>query len=142
MLVLACQLYAVYLVGVTQSRSTSSVMVTITLHSPLWLSLHHAPPRHPGYTTSCLDLQSLRHPSKDKYSAITAYGTSKLCNLLFAQQFHRNNVEHGVYCNAVHPGNLLPTNLTRDSGLMYKAAFTLARPFTKSVVCALSIAYR
>ena len=90
--------------------------------------------RYPAYMSSYLDLQSLRHPSKDKYSSITAYGTSKLCNLLFALQFHRNNVEQAVYCNAVHPGNLLPTNLTRDSGLMCKAAFTMARPFTKSLV--------
>lgn len=90
--------------------------------------------RYPSYTSSCLDLQSLLRPSKEKYSAINAYGASKLCNLLFALQFHRNNVEHGVYCNAVHPGNLLPTNLTRDSGLMCKAAFAMARPFTKSVV--------
>ena len=98
------------------------------------LSRLHLFPRYPSYTSSYLDLQSLRHPSSDKYSAITAYGTSKLCNLLFALQFHRNYVEHGVYCNAVHPGNLLPTNLTRDSSLMCKAAFVMARPFSKSVV--------
>ena len=91
-------------------------------------------PRYPAYVSSYLDLQLLRHPSKDRYSPITAYGTSKLCNLLFALQFHRNNVEQGVFCNAVHPGNLLPTNLTRDLGQMYKIAFTMARPFTKSVV--------
>ena len=115
-----------------------ALVLLIIMHgcTVCWVNCTHLypVPRHPAYMSSYLDLQLLHHPSKDKYSSITAYGTSKLCNLLFALQFHRNNVEQGVYCNAVHPGNLLPTNLTRDLGLMYKAAFTMARPFTKSVV--------
>ncbi len=69
-----------------------------------------------------------------RYRAITTYGASKLCNLLFALELHRRYTEKGVACTAVHPGNLLPTQLSRGAGLFYRAAFAMARPFTKSVV--------
>ena len=90
--------------------------------------------RYPSSDSSQLDLQFLQHPTADKYSAITAYGASKLCNLLFALEFHRRNVEDGISCNAVHPGNLLPTGLSSNAGFLYRVAFTAARLFTKSVV--------
>lgn len=95
--------------------------------------------RYPANTSSQLNLQLLQNPSADKYSAITAYGASKLCNLLFMMEFHRRNVEDGVSCNAVHPGNLLPTGLPSKAGLLYQAAFAAARPFTKSVVSELLV---
>jgi WW domain-containing oxidoreductase len=93
-------------------------------------SLH----RYPSDKSSKLDLHSLNHSSPAKYNPITAYGASKLCNLLFAMEFSRRYVEKGVACNAVHPGNLLPTGLSKGAGLFYRAAFAMARPFTKSVV--------
>ncbi len=90
--------------------------------------------RYPSVSSSHLNLQSLRHPNKETYSAITAYGASKLCNLLFMLEFHRRYNELGVACNAVHPGNLLPTNLMRNAGCAYFCAFSLARMFTRTVV--------
>lgn len=53
-------------------------------------------------------------------------------------EFHCRYGESGISCTAVHPGNLLPTNLTKNAGCMYRAAFTFLRPFTKSVVRARS----
>ena len=96
--------------------------------------------RYPSDNSSKLDLQFLQNPTpNNKYKVITAYGASKLCNLLFALEFNRRYVEDGIYCNAVHPGNILPTNLVRNAGMMYRTAFTLAKLFTKSLVSQQSI---
>ena len=89
------------------------------------------PTPHP---TTPLHLSSLPHPPQHTYTPITAYGASKLCNLLFALEFHRKYSERGVSCNAIHPGNLLPTNLMRGAGFLYRLSLILARPFTKSLV--------
>ena len=97
-----------------------------------------SPTRYPSYTSSKLQLGTLQHPTRENYSAITAYGASKLCNLLFMLEFHCHYGESGISCMAVHPGNLLPTNLTKNAGCMYRAAFTFLRPFTRSVVRARS----
>ena len=98
------------------------------------------PVRYPTNYSSKLDLQSLRRPSPSSHRPITAYGASKLCNLLFALEFHRRYVEKGVACNVVHPGNLLPTGMAGKAGLFYRMGFALARPFTKSVVSATMVA--
>jgi WW domain-containing oxidoreductase len=80
-----------------------------------------------------LHLSSLPHPPRQTYTATTAYGASKLCNLLFAFEFHRRFSSDGISCHSVHPGNLLATNLTWNAGIMYRLSVLLARPFTKSV---------
>jgi len=49
-------------------------------------------------------------------------------------EFHRRYGDSGISCTAVHPGNLLPTNLSKNAGCMYKTAFTILRPLTRSVV--------
>ena len=79
-------------------------------------------------------MQLVQRPSRDTYNAFAAYGSSKLCCLLFAQELHRRFAGKGVTCNSVHPGNLLSTNLMRNAGCMYKTAVILARPFTNSIV--------
>lgn len=103
----------------------------------LWDSLRVSIPslyRYPSYTSSKLHLGVLQHPTRESYSAVTAYGASKLCNLLFMLEFHRRYGDSGISCTAVHPGNLLPTNLSKNAGCMYKTAFTILRPLTRSVV--------
>lgn len=70
---------------------------------------------------------------KDKYWSIVAYNQSKLCNLLFAMEFNRRLKPKGVTCNAVHPGNLIYTSLSKNSWL-YWFFFLMARPFTKTSV--------
>ena len=94
---------------------------------------------HTRYTTTdptaSLHITNLPRPPKHTYTPITAYGASKLCNLLFAFEFHRRYSSDGVSCNSVHPGNLLATNLMWNAGIMYRLSTILARPFTKSLVC-------
>jgi WW domain-containing oxidoreductase len=80
-----------------------------------------------------LHISTLPRPPKHTYTPVTAYGASKLCNLLFAFEFHRRFSADGVCCHAVHPGNLLATNLTWNAGILYRVSVLLARPFTKSL---------
>lgn len=62
-----------------------------------------------------------------------AYNRAKLCNILFSNELHRRLSPHGVYSNAVHPGNMMYTSIHQSWWLM-TFLFTLARPFTKSMV--------
>ena len=62
-----------------------------------------------------------------------AYNRSKLCNILFSNELHRRLSPRGVTSNAVHPGNMMYSAIHRNSWV-YKLLFTLARPFTKSMV--------
>ncbi|KAK7830342.1 hypothetical protein U0070_018850 [Myodes glareolus] len=79
-----------------------------------------------------LDLSRLS-PSQSDYWAMLAYNRSKLCNLLFSNELHRRLSPRGVTSNAVHPGNMMFSSLHRNSWV-YTLLFTLARPFTKSMV--------
>lgn len=62
-----------------------------------------------------------------------AYNRAKLCNVLFSNELQRRLSPHGVTSNAVHPGNMVYTSIHRSWWLM-TFLFTLARPFTKSMV--------
>lgn len=79
-----------------------------------------------------LDLSRLS-PSRSDYWAMLAYNRSKLCNILFSNELHRRLSPRGVTSNAVHPGNMMFSAIHRNSWV-YKLLFTLARPFTKSMV--------
>ncbi|EDV19893.1 WW domain-containing oxidoreductase [Trichoplax sp. H2] len=72
-------------------------------------------------------------PSKQQFIPMEAYNQSKLCGILFSNEFNRKYSCYGVTSNAVHPGNLLPTSLCRNSWF-YTILFLLARPFAKSTV--------
>ena len=62
-----------------------------------------------------------------------AYNRSKLCNILFSNELHCRLSPRGVTSNAVHPGNMMYSALHRG-WWVYTLLFTLARPFTKSMV--------
>jgi len=62
-----------------------------------------------------------------------AYNDSKLCNVLFAFELSRRWSIHGVTVNALHPGNMVATDLSRN-WWFYRWLFYLVRPFTKSLV--------
>ncbi|XP_030885600.1 WW domain-containing oxidoreductase-like [Leptonychotes weddellii] len=72
-------------------------------------------------------------PSKNDYWAMLAYNRSKLCNILFSNELHRRLSPRGVTSNAVHPGNMMYSSIHRN-WWVYTLLFTLARPFTKSMV--------
>jgi NAD(P)-dependent dehydrogenase (short-subunit alcohol dehydrogenase family) len=54
---------------------------------------------HKGYTLDFEDLQGAKG-----YSAIRAYGRSKLCNILFTRELARRWNGKGVTANCLHPG--------------------------------------
>jgi NAD(P)-dependent dehydrogenase (short-subunit alcohol dehydrogenase family) len=54
---------------------------------------------HKGYTLDFEDLQAAKG-----YSAIRAYGRSKLCNILFTRELARRWSDTGVTANCLHPG--------------------------------------
>lgn len=83
-------------------------------------------------TSGNLDFSCLS-PSRNDYWAMLAYNRSKLCNILFSNELHRRLSPRGVTCNAVHPGNMMYSSLHR-SWWAWTLLFTLARPFTKSMV--------
>jgi NAD(P)-dependent dehydrogenase (short-subunit alcohol dehydrogenase family) len=67
------------------------------------------------------------------YSAWTAYGQSKLANLLFAKQLAKRFVGSGRVANAVHPG-IVETKLARHMGLSVALGYKLVGPlFFKSI---------
>ncbi|KAL5021483.1 hypothetical protein ScPMuIL_000638 [Solemya velum] len=86
------------------------------------------------YTDLCLENLSEEKlsPPQSKYSDMKAYNLSKLCNVLFMREFHKQLSPLKVTSLAVHPGNMVSTRLQR-SWWLYKLVFILARPFTKSL---------
>jgi WW domain-containing oxidoreductase len=59
------------------------------------------------------------------YTAWSAYGQSKLANLLFAKALAKRLEGTGKTANAVHPG-VIATNLGRHMSLVARAAFPIA----------------
>jgi WW domain-containing oxidoreductase len=67
------------------------------------------------------------------YSPWTAYGQSKLANLLFAKELARRLAGTRRTANAVHPG-VIPTNLGRHMGAAMQAGWKVVAPlFFKTV---------
>lgn len=71
--------------------------------------------------------------SAHKFNHATIYNDTKLCNILFVKQFNSDYQNYGINSYAVHPGNMISSEISRN-WWVYKIAFTLARPFTKSLV--------
>jgi NAD(P)-dependent dehydrogenase (short-subunit alcohol dehydrogenase family) len=66
------------------------------------------------------------------YGAWSAYGQSKLCNILFAKELSKR-LDGGRTANAVHPG-VIQTNLGRSMPAFARAALSAASPlFLKDV---------
>ncbi len=74
-----------------------------------------------------LDLEDLQ--SAHEYSAMRAYGTSKLCNIMFTRELARRAPE--LKANCFHPGVVRTGFGKNDSGLI-KVALSLAGPFLRS----------
>ncbi|KRX82491.1 WW domain-containing oxidoreductase [Trichinella sp. T6] len=74
---------------------------------------------------------TLTPENKDSYSGIIAYSISKLCLTMFAFYLNEKFSKQHIFCNAVHPGNLVPTRLYRRYCCI-SALVWLLKPFTKS----------
>ncbi|XP_005103964.1 WW domain-containing oxidoreductase [Aplysia californica] len=71
-------------------------------------------------------------PKSGQYWHMSAYNNSKLCNILFSNELNSRLSPHGITANALHPGNMMSSQLSRYSWF-YQIIFTLVRPFTKSM---------
>jgi NAD(P)-dependent dehydrogenase (short-subunit alcohol dehydrogenase family) len=75
-----------------------------------------------------LDLDNLQ--SEKHFSAIGAYGQSKLANVLFTYELARRLEGSGVTANAVHPG-FIATGFARNNGLFFNLGMKLIGLFIR-----------
>jgi NAD(P)-dependent dehydrogenase (short-subunit alcohol dehydrogenase family) len=78
---------------------------------------------HKGYTLDFDDLQGAKG-----YSAIRAYGRSKLCNILFTRELARRWGGAGVTANCLHPG-FVATRFGDRSGGFLSGVMRIAKNF-------------
>jgi retinol dehydrogenase 12 len=78
---------------------------------------------HKGYTLDFDDLQAAKG-----YSAIRAYGRSKLCNILFTRELARRWSGKGVTANCLHPG-FVATRFGDGSGGFLSGVVRIAKTF-------------
>jgi NAD(P)-dependent dehydrogenase (short-subunit alcohol dehydrogenase family) len=78
---------------------------------------------HKGYSLDFDDLQSTKG-----YSAIRAYGRSKLCNILFTRELARRWSGNGVTANCLHPG-FVATRFGDSSGGFLSSVVRIAKTF-------------
>jgi NAD(P)-dependent dehydrogenase (short-subunit alcohol dehydrogenase family) len=81
---------------------------------------------HKGYTLDFSDLQSTK-----SYSAIRAYGRSKLCNILFTRELARRWSGQGVTANCLHPG-FVASRFGDGSGRFLSGVVRIAKTFAIS----------
>ena len=80
---------------------------------------------HKGYTLDFDDLQA------KSYSAIRAYGRSKLCNILFTRELARRWSGTGIIANCLHPG-FVATRFGDASGGFLSSVVRFAKNFAIS----------
>jgi NAD(P)-dependent dehydrogenase (short-subunit alcohol dehydrogenase family) len=81
---------------------------------------------HKGYTLDFEDLQGARG-----YTAMKAYGRSKLCNILFTRELARRWSGTGVTANCLHPG-FVATRFGDASGGVLSRVVRMAKTFAIS----------
>ncbi len=81
---------------------------------------------HRGYTLDFDDLQS-----EKGYSAMRAYGRSKLCNILFTRELARRWKGMGITANCLHPG-FVATRFGDASGGVLSRVVRMAKTFAIS----------
>jgi retinol dehydrogenase 12 len=81
---------------------------------------------HKGYTLDFDDLQATK-----SYSAIKAYGRSKLCNILFTRELARRWAGTRVTANCLHPG-FVATRFGDSSGGFLSSVVRFAKNFAIS----------
>lgn len=76
--------------------------------------------------------RDLLSPPSSKFWSMVQYNNTKLCNVLFAHELSRRWQSKGISVFALHPGNMVSTNLSRN-WWFYRLLFAVVRPFTKSL---------
>lgn len=80
-----------------------------------------------------ISAEYLSPATSSRFVPLMAYNDSKLCNVLFASQLNKRMSRQNVFCNSLHPGNMIWTGISRN-WWFYRLLFTIVRPFTKSAV--------
>jgi retinol dehydrogenase 12 len=106
-------------------------VLTLGLREPLFAGaparvVSTASAAHKGYTLDFDDLQATKG-----YSAIKAYGRSKLCNILFTRELARRWSGKGVTANCLHPG-FVATRFGDGSGGFLSRVVRIAKTFAIS----------
>jgi NAD(P)-dependent dehydrogenase (short-subunit alcohol dehydrogenase family) len=65
-----------------------------------------------GHLRAPVDFDDVNFTTRT-YDPLDAYGQSKTANVLFAVEAAKRWAEHGIIVNAVHPGAIMETNLSR-----------------------------
>ncbi len=81
---------------------------------------------HRGAALDFDDLQAVR-----KYSAMGAYGRSKLANILFTRALAQRLEGSSVTATCLHPG-FVRTSIVRNMGVIPRSVFGLMSPFIRS----------
>jgi NAD(P)-dependent dehydrogenase (short-subunit alcohol dehydrogenase family) len=72
-----------------------------------------------------LDLDDLQS-EHGRFKAMSVYGTTKLCNVLFTRELQRR--EGDLHANCFHPG-VIRTGFGKNDGLLARASLTVIGPF-------------
>jgi retinol dehydrogenase 12 len=80
-----------------------------------------------AHTGGRLELDDLQ--SEKSYAAMRAYGTSKLCNILFTRELARRAPQ--LHANCFHPG-VVRTGFGKNDNGIWKVLTTLGAPFFRS----------
>ncbi|MDH2429097.1 SDR family NAD(P)-dependent oxidoreductase [Sphaerisporangium sp. TRM90804] len=86
-----------------------------------------------GHLRAPVDFDDI-HFHRRAYDPTIAYGQSKTANVLFAVEANRRWAADGITVNAVHPGAILETNLSRHmsreelDGVLQTAGYTFKTP--------------
>ena len=65
------------------------------------------------------------------YSAMRAYGVSKLCNIMFTHELAKRTQGNNITTNSLHPG-VVRTQLAEEANWMMKLFYWIGSPFMRS----------
>jgi NAD(P)-dependent dehydrogenase (short-subunit alcohol dehydrogenase family) len=65
------------------------------------------------------------------YSAMNAYGVSKLCNIMFTHELAKRTTDSSITTYSLHPG-VVGTQLAEEAGWTMKLFYWLGKPFMRS----------
>ncbi|WP_440999687.1 SDR family oxidoreductase [Fodinibius sp. SL11] len=75
------------------------------------------------------DLDNLQ--LSENYSAMNAYGISKLCNVMFTHELAKHTTDSSITTYSLHPG-VVRTQLAEEAGWAMKLFYWIGKPFMRS----------
>ncbi|CAM9322573.1 unnamed protein product, partial [Ectocarpus fasciculatus] len=96
---------------------------------------HRGPLLSCDMTDKTAVMRHVAHCNKSNFSMIGAYGTSKLCNVLFSAALHdrESKAESSVVSCSLHPGTMIGTDIARGSWIADKFMRYIMPFFTKNI---------